>query len=75
MSRNIDRWVRQMREMLDRLEVPSTVEETFGQYAADPVAFATDLLDVKTLPEYQEAFLRSVVVDRPVQTHKQTGLI
>ncbi len=48
MSRNIARYVRQLREQVARLEVPEAVEEQFGRYAKDPVGFCRDVLGVSS---------------------------
>lgn len=48
MSRNIDRYVRQMRDQIATLEVPQTVEERFGRYRNDPVGFCQEVLGVKS---------------------------
>ena len=48
MSRNIARYVRQLREQVARLEVPEVIEEQFGRYGKDPVGFCQDVLGVSS---------------------------
>ena len=48
MSRNIARYVRQLREQVARLEVPEVIEEQFGRYGKDPVSFCRDVLGVSS---------------------------
>ncbi len=40
------RWLDALEARLDRLKLPELVEEQFGQYRADPVAFCRDVLGV-----------------------------
>ncbi len=46
--RNIDRYVRSMREELDTLEIPRSVEDKFGRYRNDPVGFVKKVLGAKS---------------------------
>jgi integrase len=65
-SRNIDRWVRTLRDQIATLEVPTDLNDRFSRYENDPVGFARQVLGTKTLPQYQESFLRSVAVHERV---------
>jgi len=60
MTRNIDRWVRGMRDDLATLEVPQDVADRFGGFRDDPIGFARDVLGVKQILPYQRDFMRSV---------------
>ena len=47
MNRNIDRYVRQMRDAVRALEVPTAIQDTFGQYRDYPAKFCASVLGVE----------------------------
>ena len=49
MSRLIGRYVRDLARKAERLEMPQVVEEQFGQYRDDPVAFCRQVLGVESV--------------------------
>ena len=69
MSRNIDRYVRSLRDDLAKLEVPQQTEERFGRYRDDPVHFCREVLGVESTTRrstgepYQFAVLEALVAN------------
>jgi len=56
--RNLDSWIRRMREDVAGLEVPQDLQARFGKYVDDPTGFVRHVLGVR--PErYQEQVLRA----------------
>ncbi len=48
MSRNMERYVRALRDQVARLEVPQAVEERFGRFRVDPAGFCREVLGVES---------------------------
>lgn len=48
MNRNIDRFVRQMRDQVAQLEVPREIEDQFGSYRDRPADFCREILGVES---------------------------
>jgi hypothetical protein len=47
-SRNMERYVRALRDQVARLEVPQAVEERFGRFRVDPAGFCREVLGVES---------------------------
>ena len=66
MSRDIARYVRELRKQVARLEVPETVEQAFGPYRDDPVGFVRNILGAESATcrsdgtQYQFEILRDL---------------
>jgi hypothetical protein len=80
MSRNIDRWVRTLRDQVSTLEVPEAIEEAFGPYRDDPVAFCRDVLGVESATrrsdgtEYQFEALSDLAAQPRVSVRSGHGI-
>lgn len=55
--RNLDRYVRDMRDDLKDLQVVEDITEKYVQYRDDPVGFVHDVLKVETVWDYQQDIL------------------
>ena len=63
--RNLDRYVRQMRDDLRELNIDEEITEKYTQYRDDPVGFVEEVLKVETIWDYQREILNdSVNFDR-----------
>ncbi len=80
MNRNIDRFVRQMRDQVAQLEVPREIADRFGGYRDDPVAFCREILDVESATRrssgeaYQFAVLEDVATTPRVAVRSGHGI-
>ncbi len=74
MSRNIDRYVRQMRDQIATLEVPQTVEERFGRYRNDPVGFCQEVLGVKSATRRSDGTLYQFEILQDVADHPRVSV-
>jgi len=59
--RNLDSWLRRMREDVAGLEIPQDLAERFGRHRDDPVGFARQVLGVDRIPDYQQAVMLDLV--------------
>ncbi|UCG87925.1 MAG: hypothetical protein JSW71_05110 [Gemmatimonadota bacterium] len=80
MLRNLDRWVRQMRDELARIEVPQQIGDIFGEYRDDPVRFCVEVLGVEsatrrtTGERYQFTALQALVSEPRVAVRSGHGI-
>lgn len=71
--RNLDRWVRRLRDEVARLEVPQDLAERFGPYRPDPVGFVRQVLGAE--PEsYQAEVLSRCTADPRVAWRAAHGV-
>lgn len=63
MSRNLDRWVRAMREDVAHMEVPEQIQDVFGPYRDDPVRFVREVLGAEHPEPYQAEVLSACLED------------
>jgi len=71
--RNLDRWVRNLRNEVRALEVPQDLAERFGPYRTDPVGFVQDVLGAQPEP-YQQEILRTCAEDPRVAWRAAHGV-
>ena len=55
MSRGIARYVRDLRNQIARLEVPESIQQSFGEYRDDPVRFVREVLGTESASRRSDA--------------------
>ena len=66
MSRGIARYVRDLRNQIARLEVPESIQQSFGEYRDDPVSFVREVLGTESASRRSDG---SPTRDRPGTLH------
>ncbi len=67
--RDLDRWLRQQRDRVERIEFPEAIEETFGQYRHDPVGFCREVLGVESATRLSDGELYQFTILQDVADH------